>query len=83
MVLIFLVVVCIVFGGILFAVFSGLFSDDSSGYSFGGGGGGIPRFKELPAGCFVALIAFGTVWFLLWGVVLVLALRLLNTPLGS
>ncbi len=73
-------VLCIVLGGILFVVFSGLMSGDGERFSFGDG---IPRMKELPPGCLVALIVAGSIWFILWGIVLLLALRLLRTPLGN
>ncbi|HET7487249.1 MAG TPA: hypothetical protein VFJ85_04925 [Acidimicrobiales bacterium] len=78
--LIFLVVVCIVFGGILFFVFAGFLNEDGPRYSFGEG---IPRLGQLPVGCLVGIIAFGAVWFILWGIVLLLALNLLRTPAGG
>ncbi len=42
----------------------------------------IPNMRELPQGCLLALVLTGFVWFTLWGVVLVLALRFLRSPLG-
>lgn len=78
--LIFLVVLCVIFGGILFVVFTGVMSEDGERFSFGDG---IPRMKELPPGCLVTLIVAGSIWFILWGIVLLLALRLLRTPLGN
>lgn len=78
--LIFLVVLCVVFGGILFVIFSGFLSEDGDRFSFGDG---IPRMKELPPGCLISLIVAGSIWFILWGIVLILALRLLRTPLGN
>lgn len=78
--LIFLVIVCVVFGGILYVVFSGVLSEDGEGFSLSGG---IPRMRELPPGCLVTLIVAGSIWFILWGIVLILALRLLRTPLGN
>jgi TRAP-type C4-dicarboxylate transport system permease small subunit len=78
--LIFLVVLCVIFGGILFVVFTGVMSEDGERFSLGDG---IPRMKELPPGCLVALIVAGSIWFILWGIVLLLALRLLRTPLGN
>lgn len=76
--LIFLIVVCIVFGGFLFVLFSGALTEDGERFSFARG---VPRMKELPPGCLVTLIVAGAIWFILWGIVLLLALRLLNTPL--
>lgn len=78
--LIFLVVVCVVFGGILFVIFSGVLSEDGDRFSFSDG---IPRMKELPPGCLISLMVAGSIWFILWGIVLLLALRLLRTPLGN
>lgn len=78
--LIFLVVVCVVFGGILFVIFSGFLSEDGDRFSFTNG---IPRMKELSPGCLITLIVAGSIWFILWGIVLLLALRLLRTPLGN
>ena len=78
--LIFLVIVCVVFGGILFVIFSGVLSEDGDRFSFSDG---IPRMKELPVGCLISLIVAGSIWFILWGIVLILALRLLRTPLGT
>lgn len=43
----------------------------------------IPRLRELPQGCLIGLIVTGLVWFGLWVVVLVLALRFLSAPLGG
>jgi len=78
--LIFLVIVCVVFGGILFVIFSGFLSEDGDRFSFSDG---VPRMKELPVGCLISLIVAGSIWFILWGIVLILALRLLRTPLGT
>ena len=39
--------------------------------------------QELPQGCLVAVLAGAALWFLLWGVVLVLALRFLSDPFGG
>ncbi len=41
----------------------------------------VPNMRELPQGCLLALIVSGFVWFTLWGVVLILALRFLRSPL--
>ena len=41
--LIFLVVVCIVFGGILFVIFAAFLNDDDGGSRFSLGGDGLPR----------------------------------------
>lgn len=78
--LIFLVVLCVVFGGILFVIFSGFLTEDGDRFSFSDG---IPRMRELPPGCLISLIVAGSIWFILWGIVLLLALRLLRTPLGN
>jgi len=78
--LIILVVLCVVFGGVLFVVFSGVLSEDGERFSLGDG---IPRMKELPPGCLLGLIVAASIWFILWGIVLILALRLLRTPLGN
>ncbi len=43
---------------------------------FGGGGDGPSQ------GCLLSVLAFSFVWFAAWSVVLVLALRFLNTPLN-
>ena len=80
--LIFLVIGCGVFGLILYVMFSGLLSEDGEGFSLGGGGR-FPRMPELPMGCLITLIVAGSIWFILWGIVLILALRLLRTPLGN
>ncbi len=37
---------------------------------------------ELPQGCLVTVLTGAALWFLLWGVVLVLALRFLSNPFG-
>ena len=39
--------------------------------------------RELPQGCLVTLLAGAALWFLLWGIVLVLALRFLSDPFGG
>jgi len=36
--------------------------------------------REWPQGCLVALVVGATTWFLLWGLVLVFALRVLSDP---
>lgn len=41
------------------------------------------RLQELPQGCLITLIVAGAVWFLLWGIVLILALRFLRSPYVS
>ncbi len=38
--------------------------------------------REWPQGCLIALLVGGGIWFLLWGLVLVLALRILSNPFG-
>ncbi len=37
---------------------------------------------ELPQGCMVTVLTGAALWFLLWGIVLVLALRFLSDPFG-
>ncbi|HET7487723.1 MAG TPA: hypothetical protein VFJ85_07320 [Acidimicrobiales bacterium] len=82
--LIFLVVVCVVFGGLLFLIFANFLNDDDySGSRFSLGGDGLPRLSNMPAGCLIAIIVTGAIWFILWGIVLLLALNLLHTPLGN
>jgi len=77
--LIFLLVVCVVFGGIVYVIFNGLLSEDSEGFGFHR----PPRLRELPPGCLISLIVVGSLWFIAWGIVLLLAIRLLRTPLGE
>lgn len=36
--------------------------------------------REWPHGCLIALLVGAGIWFLLWGVVLILALRVLSNP---
>lgn len=38
--------------------------------------------REWPRGCLVGSLVGAAIWFLLWGVVLVLALRILSNPFG-
>lgn len=38
-----------------------------------------PHLRELPQGCLIVLIVAGLVWFVAWGIVLVLALNLLGS----
>ncbi|HEX2699437.1 MAG TPA: hypothetical protein VHM89_04435 [Acidimicrobiales bacterium] len=78
--LIFLVVLCVVFGGVLFVLFTGVLSEEGERFSFSEG---IPRMRELPPGCLLGLIVAASIWFILWGIVLLLALNLLRTPLGN
>lgn len=40
----------------------------------------VPRPRELPQGCLIALIVAAVTWFIAWGVLLVLALNLLRSP---
>ena len=40
----------------------------------------IPHTRELPQGCLLAIIVAAALWFLAWGVLLVLALDLLRSP---
>ncbi|CAN5153724.1 hypothetical protein BH24ACT1_BH24ACT1_00330 [soil metagenome] len=39
----------------------------------------VPRMRELPQGCLIALIVAATLWFIGWTVILVLALGLLRS----
>ncbi len=66
-------------------------SGSSSSYSGGYSGGGrtgtatgfrIPHFGELPEGCLLAVILASLVWFVAWAIVLILALRLIRSPLS-
>ncbi|HEX2063838.1 MAG TPA: hypothetical protein VHE80_05405 [Acidimicrobiales bacterium] len=62
-------------------------SSYSGGYSPGGRTGTatgfrIPHFGELPEGCLFAVILASFVWFVAWAIVLVLALRIIRSPLG-
>lgn len=76
--LIFLVVMCAVFGVVLYFVFSsGFLTGESEGFSFNR----PPRLRELPPGCLVTLIVAGSLWFIAWGIVLLLAIKLFRTPL--
>lgn len=77
--LIFLVVVCVVFGLIAYAIFSGILSEDSEGFGFHR----PPRLRELSPGCLLSLIVAASIWFIAWGIVLLLAIKLLRTPLGN
>ncbi|MDP8991531.1 MAG: hypothetical protein M3N31_00470 [Actinomycetota bacterium] len=38
--------------------------------------------REVPHGCLTTVIVVGVMWFLLWGAVLVFALRFLADPYG-
>ncbi|MGI8759685.1 MAG: hypothetical protein ACR2K0_10320 [Acidimicrobiales bacterium] len=38
----------------------------------------VPHLRELPQGCLIALIVASTLWFLAWGVILVLAVSFLR-----
>lgn len=40
----------------------------------------IPRLRDFPPGCLVGIIAASLVWFGLWTLVLIFALRFLSTP---
>lgn len=64
-------------------------SSYSGGYTAGGRTGTgtgtgfqIPHFGELPYGCLLAVILASFVWFVAWAIVLVLALRIISSPLG-
>ena len=77
--LIFLVIVCVLFGVVLYAIFSsGFLTGESEGF----GVSRPPRLSELSPGCLLSLIVVGSLWFIAWGIVLILAIRLLRTPLG-
>ena len=45
--------------------------------------GRVPHLRELPQGCLVAIILAGLLWFGMWGLVLYLALRFLNSPFAN
>jgi hypothetical protein len=78
--LIFLVVMCVLFGIALFFIFtSGFLTGESDAWSFQR----PPRLRELSPGCLITLIVAGSVWFVAWGIVLILAIKLLRTPLSS
>lgn len=38
--------------------------------------------REWPQGCLIGILVGAGIWFLLWGVVLILALRVLSNPFG-
>lgn len=38
--------------------------------------------REWPQGCLIAGLVGGGIWFVLWGLVLILALRVLSNPFG-
>jgi len=38
--------------------------------------------REWPQGCFIGVLVGAGLWFLLWAVVLILALRILSNPFG-
>jgi hypothetical protein len=79
-VLIFLVIVCVLFGVVLYGIFSsGWLTGESDGFGFDR----PHRLRELSPGCLLSLIVAGSVWFIVWGIVLILALRLLRAPLGD
>lgn len=78
--LIFLVIVCVLFGLALYGIFSsGFLTGESEGFGFNR----PPRLRELSPGCLLSLIVVGSLWFIVWGIVLILAVRLLRTPLGD
>lgn len=80
--LIFLVIVCVLFGVALYGIFSsGFLTGESEGFGFGFDR--PRRFGELSPGCLLTLIVAGSIWFIVWGIVLILAIRLLRTPLGD
>ncbi len=43
----------------------------------------VPGLGELPQGCLMAIVVAAFVWFVTWGIVLILALRFLRSPLGD
>ncbi|MBW3556238.1 MAG: hypothetical protein KY454_04770 [Actinobacteria bacterium] len=79
MILIGTLVLCIALAGAAVGVLYWLnllpgFERDSSGFGAGN--------QEGPSqGCLLSVLAFSFVWFAAWSVVLVLALRFLQTPL--
>ncbi len=40
------------------------------------------RDRQLPQGCLISVIVAAGLWFLLWGVVLIFALRFVFNPFG-
>ncbi len=38
--------------------------------------------REWPRGCLIGVLVGAGLWFLLWGIVLILALRVLSNPFG-
>ncbi len=97
MVLVILVVVCILFAIATYYILyqlgvlpgPGASPGASSGSTVAPFGARTPlqearrQTRELPQGCLVSLLVGATLWFLGWGVVLVLALRFLSDPFGS
>lgn len=78
--LIFLLIVCVLFGVVVYAVLaSGMLTGESQGFEVGW----PPRLRQLPPGCLVTLIVVGSIWFIAWGIVLILAIKLLRTPLTN
>lgn len=78
--LIFLVIVCVLFALVLYAIFStGFLTGESEGFGINR----PPRLRELSPGCLLSLIVAGSLWFIAWGIVLILAIRLLRTPLSD
>lgn len=39
--------------------------------------------REWPQGCLIGVLVGAGIWFLLWGIVLILALRVLSNPFGG
>ena len=78
--LIFLIIVCVLFGVVLYGIFSsGFLTGESEGFGISR----PPRLRELSPGCLLTLIVLGSLWFIAWGIVLLLALKLLRTPLSN
>lgn len=86
------VIMCVLFGVGLYMslVSSGLIpgreeakSDRPRTFGYSTDSGGVfprvPHVRELPQGCLIALILASTVWFLAWGVILVIAFNFLRS----
>lgn len=98
MVLVIIVVVCVLFGVATYYILYQLGVLPGPGPSPSPPSGSTPlspfgartplqearrQTRELPQGCLVSLLVGAALWFLGWGLVLVLALRFLSDPFGS
>lgn len=94
-----IVVVCALFGvatyfilyqlGVLPGPTTGTGPERDSWFSSSPLGGRTPLqqaqqpVREWPQGCLIGLLVGAGLWFLLWGIVLVFALRVLSDPFGN